>query len=52
MSDTDVVLLYSKIGRVSFDGTRDALDFINIIEPQTRTRHIYYQRILVVELSV
>ena len=32
MSDVEATLLYSMLGRVHFDGIRDALDFINIIE--------------------
>ena len=52
MSDADAALLYSKVGRVSFDGTRDALDFINTIEARTRTGYTDYQRIIIVELSI
>lgn len=29
MTDSDAALLYSRVGRVYFDGTGDALDFIN-----------------------
>ena len=36
----------------SFDGTSDALDFLNTIEARTRTCYTDYQRIMVVELSV
>ena len=32
MSNVDAILLYSMLGRVHFDGIRDALDFINITE--------------------
>ena len=52
MSDADAALLYSRVGRVSFDGTGDALDFLNIIEARTQTGYSDYQRIMVVELSV
>ena len=52
MSNADAALLYSRIGRVSFDGIGDALDFINTIESRARTWHTDYQRILIIELSV
>ena len=52
MTDADAALLYSRVGRVYFDGTGDALDFVNTIESRTRTRYSDYQRILVVEISV
>ena len=52
MTDADAALLYSRVGRVYFDGTGDALDFINTVESRTRTRYSDYQRILVVEISV
>ena len=52
MSDADAALLYSRVGRVSFNGTGDALDFINTIEARTRTGYIDYQRIMIVELSM
>ena len=52
MSDADTTLLYSTVGRVSFNGTGDALDFLNTIEARTRTACTYYQWIMVVELSV
>ena len=52
MSDADAALLYSRVGRVSFDGTGDALDFINTIEARTRTGYTDYQRIMIVELSM
>ena len=32
MTYADAALLYSRVGRVYFDGTGDALDFINTIE--------------------
>ena len=52
MTDADALLLYSKVGRISFDGTRDALDFVNDVDSRTRTGYTDYQRILIVELSV
>ena len=52
MTDVDVALLYSRVGRIYFDGTGDALDFINTIESRTRTEYSDYHRILVVEISV
>ena len=35
-----------------FDGTGNALDFLNTIEARNRTRSNDYQRIIIVELSV
>ena len=32
MTDANALLLYSRVGRISFDGTKDALDIINAIE--------------------
>ena len=52
MTDADAALLYSRVGRVYFDGTGDALNFVNTIESRTRTGYFDYQRILVVEISV
>ena len=52
MTDADVALLYSRVGRVYFDGTGDAFDFVNTIESRTRTGYSDYQRIMVVEISV
>ena len=52
MSDADVTLLYSRVGRVPFHGTGDTMDFINTIEARTRTGYNDYQRIMVVELSL
>ena len=52
MTDADTFLLYSRVGRISFDGTGDALDFINSIESKTRTGYTDYQRILIAKLSV
>ena len=52
MTDVDAALLYSRVGRVPFDGTGDAMDFINTIEARTRTGYNDYQGIMVVELSL
>ena len=52
MTDSNALLLYSRVGRISFDGTGDALDFINAIESRTRIGYTDYQRILIAELSV
>ena len=52
MSDADAALLYSRVRRVPFDVTGDALDFINTIEARTRIGYTYYQKIMIVELSV
>ena len=35
MIDADAAVLYTRFGRVSFDGTGDAMDFINTIEART-----------------
>ena len=35
MSDANAALLYSRVGRVSFDGMGDALDFFNTVEART-----------------
>ena len=52
MIDADALFLYSRVRRISFDGTGDALDFINAIESRTRTRYTDYQWILIIELLV
>ena len=52
MFDVDATLLYSRVGRVHFDGTGNALNFINTIEARTRTRYTDYQKIMIMELSV
>ena len=52
MTDANALLLYSRVGRISFDGTGDALNFVNVVESRTRIRYTDYQRILIVELSV
>ena len=52
MTDADAALLYSRVGRIAFDGTSNALYFINTIEARTRTGYTDYQRIMIVELSV
>ena len=52
MTDADVALLYSRVYRIAFDGSGDALDFINTIEARMRIGYTDYQRIMIVELSV
>ena len=52
MTDTSITLLYSRVGIITFDGSGDALDFINTIEARMRTGYTDYQRIMIVELSV
>ena len=52
MSDAETAVIYTRVGRFPFDGTGDAMDFINTIEAKTRTRYNDYQRIMVVELSL
>ena len=52
ITDAESALLYCRVGRVLFDGTGDAMDFINTIEARTRTGYNDYQKIMVVELSV
>ena len=52
MTDADAALLYCRVGRVIFDGTGDALDFINTIEARIRTGYANYQRIMIIELLV
>ena len=42
MTYANAALLYSRVGRVVFDGTSDALDFINTIEARTRTGYTDY----------
>ena len=42
MTEADVALLYSRVGRVYFDNTGDALDFVYIIESRTRTGYSDY----------
>ena len=42
MTDADAAVLYTRVGKVSFDGTGDALDFINTIEARNRTRSNNY----------
>ena len=36
MTFADVAVLHTQVGKVPFDGTGDALDFINTIEARTR----------------
>ena len=50
MIDADATLLYSRVGRIAFDGSGDALDFINPIEARMRTGYTDYQRIIIMEL--
>ena len=52
MSDLEAALFYARVGKIFFDGTSDLLDFLHAIETRTRTAHIKYQRIMIVELSV
>ena len=52
MTDADAALLYSRVSRITFDGSGDALNFINTIEARTRIGYTDYQRIMMVELSV
>ena len=42
MKNSDALLLYSRVRRISFDGTGDVLDFINVIESKTMTGYTYY----------
>ena len=42
MTDADVALLYSRVGRISFDSFSDALDFINTIEARKRMGYTDY----------
>ena len=42
MSDADVALLYSRVWRVFFYGTRDALDFLNTVEARTQIVYTNY----------
>ena len=52
MSDPEAAILYTRVGRVLFDGTGNAMDFINTIEARTRTGYNDFQRLMVVELSL
>ena len=52
MTDAEAATLYTRVGRVLYDGTGDAMDFINTIEARTRTGYNDYQRLMVVELSL
>ena len=36
MIKTNAAVFYTRVGRVPFDGSGDALDFINTIEARTR----------------
>ena len=42
MSDPEAALFYARVGRISFDGTSDPLDFLHAIETRTQTAHIEY----------
>ena len=52
MNDADATILYTRVDRVPFDGTGDALDFIITIEARNETRSNDYQRTRIVELSI
>ena len=39
MSDPEAALFYARVGRISFDGTSDPLDFLQSIETRTWTAH-------------
>ena len=52
MTDADADVLYTRVGGISFDGTGDAMDFINTIEARNQTGYNDYQRIMVVKLSL
>ena len=52
ISETEVAILYTRVNRIPFDGTGDAMDLMNAIEAKTRTVYNDYQRIMVVELSL
>ena len=52
MSDPEASLFYARIGRISFDGTSDPLDFLHAIEMRTWNAHSEHQRIMIVELSI
>ena len=51
MTDADAAILYTRVSKVSFDGSGDALGFINTIEARTRIGFNDYQRIMTVKLS-
>ena len=42
MTNSDASLLYSRVGRIIFYGTGDALDFINTIEARMRIGYTDY----------
>ena len=52
MSNLEVTLFYAKVGRISFDGIFNPLDFLHAIKTRTRTAYTEYQRVMIVELSV
>ena len=45
MTDADAAILYTRVSKVSFDGSGDALGFINTIEARTRIGFNDYQRV-------
>ena len=52
MIKADAVVFYTRVGRVAFDDTEYALDFINAIEARTRIGFNDYQKIMNDELSI
>ena len=52
MSDPEATLFYAKIGRISFNGIFNPLDFLHAIKTRTRTAYTDYQRVMIVEFSV
>ena len=52
ISEAEAVVLYTRVNRISFNGTGKAMDLMNTIEARTRTMYNDYQRIMVVELSL
>ena len=42
ISDPEAALFYVRVGRISFDGTSDLLDFLHAVETRTRTTHTEY----------
>ena len=52
MNDADTTILYTRVDRVPFDGTGNALDYINTIEARIRIGFNDYQKIMNDELSI
>ena len=52
MSDPEATLFYAKVGRISFDGIFNPLDFLHAIKTRTQTAYTVYQRVRNLELSV